>query len=290
MELRQLITFYKITELKSFQKAAEHLGYAQSTITTQMQLLEKELDIKLFERIGRNMELTSKGQVFLEYSKKIIELSNEAKAAVTGNEIPKGSLKIGVVESLCTIRLPELLKGYRIKYPEVEVIIKVGTCSDLYHMLKRNVVDIIYILGEIITDKDLISCLCQEEDMAVLASPLHTLKNLDRITLEDIAGESLILTEKGCSYRGVFERMFHTKNIQPHIGLEIGSIETIKNFVMNNLGISFLPTMTVVKELSAGNLIKLNLLDYNFNIKSQVLYHKNKWLSPAMEAFINLLP
>jgi DNA-binding transcriptional LysR family regulator len=289
MELRQLITFSKITHLKSFLKAAESLGYAQSTITTQIQLLEKELGIKLFEKIGRNMELTSKGSVFLEYAEKIINLANEAREAVVDTDIPKGTLKIGVVESICTIKLPELLKDFHMKYPEVEVIIKIGTCSDLQNMLKNNVVDLIFTLGELIKEPELISCMCCKESMALLASPLNKLKDRSKLTLKDIAGESLILTEKGCSYRTVFESMFHNQNLQPHLALEIGSIETIKTFVMNNLGITLLPVMTVENELEKGNLVELDLIECNFNMMTQVLYHKNKWITPAMNAFIEVL-
>lgn len=289
MELRQLITFSKITQLKSFLKAAEDLGYAQSTITTQIQLLEKELGIKLFERIGRNMELTSKGLIFLEYAEKIINLSEEAKAAVADSDTPKGTLKIGVVESLCTIRLPEVLKYYHMKYPEVEVIIKIGTCSDLHNMLRNNTVDLIFILGELIKDPDLLSCMCYEEEMALLASPLNKLKGKKNLKLKDISSEPLILTEKGCSYRGVFEEMFKAENLQPHLGLEIGSIETIKTFVKNNLGITLLPVMTAQNELEKGELVKLDLVGCEFNIMTQVLYHKNKWLTPAMNVFIDML-
>lgn len=289
MELRQLITFSKITHLKSFMKAAENLGYAQSTITTQIQLLEKELGVKLFEKIGRNMELTSKGLIFLEYAEKIINLANEAREAIDDRDTPKGTLKIGVVESLCTIKLPELLKNFHIKYPEVEVIIKIGTCTDLQNMLKNNTVDLIFTLGELIKDLDLISCMSYKENMAILASPLNKLKDKLKLTLRDIADESLILTEKGCSYRSVFESMFHKECLQPHLALEIGSIETIKNFVMNNLGITLLPIMTVENELSKGNLVKLDLVDYDFNMRTQILYHRNKWLTPAMDAFIEEL-
>lgn len=83
--------------------------------------------------------------------------------------------------------------------------------------------------------------------------------------------------------------MFHKEFLQPHLALEIGSIETIKSFVMNNLGITLLPIMTVEDELSKGNLIKLDLIDCDFNMMTQILYNRNKWLTPAMGAFIEEL-
>ncbi|UZW15152.1 LysR family transcriptional regulator [Clostridium pasteurianum] len=287
MELRNLITFYKITKVKSFIKAAKELGYAQSTITTQIQLLEQELGVKLFERVGKNMNLTSNGLAFLEYTEKIINLTEEAKKAVSNTNIPEGTLKIGVVESLCTIKLPKILKNYHLKYPEVEIIIKVGTCQDLYNMLKNNTIDLALVLGEPIEDSDLNSYMSSKEDMLLLASPLNRLANKKNLSIRDIAKEPLILTENGCSYRNVFISMFYKENIQPKLSLEIGSIETIKTFVMSNLGITFLPAMSVNNELQGKKLVKLDLIDYKFNIRTQLLYHKNKWISAAMKAFIS---
>ncbi|WP_010233782.1 LysR family transcriptional regulator [Clostridium arbusti] len=286
MEIRNLITFSKITHVKSFIKAAKELGYAQSTITTQIQLLEQELGVKLFERVGKNMKLTSKGSTFLEYAEKIINLTKEAKEAVIDTEVPQGTLKIGVVESLCTMKLPEILESYHLKYPEVEIIIKIGTCSDLHNMLKDNLVDLVLILGEPINDSDLISCMSYKEDMALLASPLNMLINKKNLTLKDISDEPLILTENGCSYRNVFISMFYKEGLQPYLSLEVGSIETIKTFVMSNLGITLLPVMTVKNELSQKKLVTLDLINCEFNMTTQLLYHKNKWVTAAMKAFI----
>jgi len=287
MELRNLITFSEIAHLKSYTKAAEELGYAQSTITTQVQLLEGELGVKLFEKIGRKIHLTSKGEVFLKYVENIISLADEAKEAVSDIDVPCGILKIGIVESLCTMRLPELLKNYHMKYPEVEVIIKVGVCSDLRSMLKNNIVDLAFILDKPIVDPDLISCVSYNEPMIFLSSPVNRLANKREVTMEDIKDEPLIVTEKGCSYRNVFEKMFQKAGLKPNIALEVGSIEAIKSFTMSNLGITLLPVMTVKKELENGQLVGFDLDGCKFNMMTQILYHKNKWVTAAMRAFIS---
>lgn len=288
MELRNLITFCKITHLKSYSKAARELGYAQSTITTQIQLLEQELNIKLFERIGRSIKLTSKGLIFLKYAQNIVNLAHEAKEAINDTDIPAGTLRIGTVESLCTMKLPELLRNYHKKYPDVEIIIKLGICSDLRDMLKNNIVDLIFILDEPVMDSDLISCMSYNEPMAVLASPLNELAYKNNLTIEDIKDESLILTESGCSYRSAFEKIFHKSGLSPHLSLEVGNVEAIKNFTMSNLGITLLPVMTVKKELAKKNLILLDLEGCEFNMMTQMLYHKNKWITAAMKTFIQM--
>lgn len=94
MEIRNLITFSKIAALNSYSKAAENLGYAQSTITTQMQLLEQELGVKLIERTGRKIKLTNSGETFLKYANEIIDLVNEGKEVIRNESIPKGTLKL----------------------------------------------------------------------------------------------------------------------------------------------------------------------------------------------------
>lgn len=99
-----------------------------------------------------------------------------------------------------------------------------------------------------------------DEDMALLASPSNLLVKKDNLTIKDIAKEPLILTERGCSYRIIFESMFYKESFHPHISLEVGSIETIKTFVMSNLRITLLPTMTVKNELSKKQLVKLNVI------------------------------
>lgn len=289
MELRNLITFCKIAQLNSYCKAAEELGYAQSTITTQMQILEQELGTKLFERVGKQMVLTEKGIIFLKYAESMINLSNEAKEVVSDAKTPKGTLRIGIVESLCTIRLPEVLKKYHYKYPDVEIIIKLGVCSDLRNMLKNNMVDLIFILDKPVDDENLILCMAFNEPMVFLASPENKLSNKREVTIKDIENEPLILTEKGCSYRNIFENMFHREGLKPHVSLEVGSIEAIKTFTMSNLGITLLPVMTVKEELKSKKLTSLNLSRDDFNMMTQILYHRNKWLNSTMRSFITCL-
>ncbi|WP_110955638.1 LysR family transcriptional regulator [Anaerosinus massiliensis] len=288
MELKNLKTFVKIAQYKSFSKTAEYLGYAQSTVTTQIKLLEEELETKLFERSGRCVELTAHGELFLEYAEKILLLSEKAKNVLDEKNTPKGTLRIGVVESICTLKLPELLKIYHLKYPEVDIVIKLGFCAELRKMLKNNSVDVAFMLDQEIRQDEFVSSLSINEPMVILAAANHRFRNKISLTMKDIANEPLILTEKGCSYRCALENRFYKNHLQPHIALEVGNIETIKSFVKSNLGITLLPRMTVTEELAKKELVILNVEECDIKMNRQIIYLKNKWITAAMQSFISL--
>ncbi|MDT8715254.1 LysR family transcriptional regulator [Clostridium sp. 19966] len=288
MDLKQLNTFLTIGRLNSFTQAAEELGYAQSTITTQIKLLEEELGIRLFDRIGKTVTLTHEGKKLIPYAKQMIKLSTDIKNIVGNPETPKGTLTIGAAESLCVIRLPEILKEYRKLYPEVEVSLKFGSCADFRHYLRDNIIDVAFSLGTRIVSEDFIASVEVDEPMLLLAAPGNHMLSKKNIQPEDIENEPLILTEMGCSYRAVFENILSENNLKPNTILETGSVQAIKQFTMSGLGITLLPKIAVYEEISQGRLIPLDWSGPDFGIVSQVLYHKDKWLSPALKAFLEL--
>ncbi len=288
MDLKQLNTFLMISKLQSFTKAADTLNYAQSSVTTQIKLLEEELGVKLFERIGKNISLTHDGKKLIPYAQQMLKLSTDIKNNISEDEYPKGVLTIGVAESLCVIRLPEIIKEYRKLYPEVEIALKFGSCADFRRYLNDNLIDVAFSLGAKIDGGEFISEIERDEPMLLLAYPGNHLLEKEKILPEDLEGESLILTEVGCSYRAAFERILKDEGISPRITLESGSVHAIKQFTMSGLGISLLPRVAVEEEVKSGKLIPLKWQGAEFEIVSQVLYHKNKWISPALDAFINL--
>ncbi|WP_238885361.1 LysR family transcriptional regulator [Clostridium sp. YIM B02551] len=288
MDLKQLKSFVTICKLQSFTGAADELGYAQSTITTQIKLLENELEVKLFERIGKNISLTHQGKKLLPYAKQMLKMSAEIKDVITNDSVPSGVLTIGAAESLCVLRLPEILKKYRSLYPKVEISLKFGSCSEFRHFLRDNIIDVAFSLGTKIEGSDFVTEIVSSEEMLLLTAPGHKLINKKNVYPKDIENEQLILTEVGCSYRAVFENMLGSYNIKPNLILETGSVQAIKQFTMSGLGISLLPRVAVEEELAQGRLVKLNWAINDFGIVSQVIYHKDKWVSPALKAFLEL--
>jgi len=289
LDNKQLKTFLTIAKLRSFTLAAQNLNYAQSTVTTQIKLLEKELDVRLFERLGHCITLTPDGRRLLPFAKQILKLSNDAKNIVNNQDIPSGTLSIGVIESLCIKRLFKILKEYRLRYPSVDIALKFGNSADFLRSLKENTIDIAFFIENKISEEDFITEAAFPETMVLLAAPQHPLSKKENVFPEDLTGQSLILTETGCSYRALLESVFTEYSIKPSSIIETGNVQLIKQLTMSGLGITLLPLVAAEEECATKRLVKLNWKGPEFELLTQVLYHKNKWISASLKAFIELM-
>lgn len=289
MEIRNLITFQKIYENRSFSKAAIELGYSQSTVTMQMKQLEGELNVRLFDRIGKKVSITNEGERFLKYANEIIACSMNAIADLNSESKPRGELRIGILESVCTAFLPQILNQYHITYPEVSTIIQIGTFDELTTMLNSNKVDLLWTFDQPLQVPEWEKAFYYESSISVICSPKNQLDKRKKLSIYDIKDETFIFTERNCSYRNVFEEHLNSIGIHPNIFLEIGNTEIIKKFVEADLGIAVLPHFTLLEELATNKLNILHIEDYQQLMQGQLFYHKNKWLSPALLQFIQLV-
>lgn len=290
MEFKLLKSFVTVAHSESFSKAAEILNYAQSSISEQIKKLENQLGTILFERLGNHIRLTKDGEIFLSYAEKILNLCDEAVASLSSSspQIISGELRIAITETLCFYNLPRLFRDYHTLYPNVDIKIKMGNCYNFPSWIRKNMIDIAFVLDNKTNTQDLVSEILFNEPLILVTSKHHSLANEKIISPCSLRNERLILTQKGSEYRALFENYLMDMDIFPSSLLEFESVEAIKHFVLNNLGISFLPRSTVEKELLNGDLHEISLKDKSFSIPAQVLYHNNKWISPALQALLNL--
>ncbi|MFF3910754.1 LysR family transcriptional regulator [Streptomyces sp. NPDC001848] len=148
MELRLLVTFEKVATVLSFTRAAAELAYAQSSVTAQIRALESSLGVELFDRLGSRIRLTEAGERLLPYARPIIELSDEARAAVTGAEEPAGTLTVGTMESLTSYRLPPLLEFFHHRYPGVRLALRTTIGDETRLALRQGTYDLGFLMEE----------------------------------------------------------------------------------------------------------------------------------------------
>lgn len=290
MEFRNLYSFLRITELGSFTKAAQELGYAQSTITAQIKQLEAEMGFALFEHIGRRVALTAYGQQIIPYVNHILQIQEEIMAIqqTVPSEV-HGILRIGIVESIMNSVLLANIKKYRERFPHVMIQIYPAVTRPLFEMLRRNEVDIIFAMGDPISMSDCI-CACSHEERAVfISAPEHPMAQMDCIALSEVLAQPLILTGENTYLRQELTKEAHRYNIELCPVIQTASSSIIVNLVRQNLGISFLPEHLVRSASLSGKVSVLPITDYDLPFSVQLLYHKNKYLTPQIAGLTQLI-
>lgn len=290
MEIRHFITFNKIIEVGSFTQAAEHLGYTQSTVTSHIQMLEEQLGAPLFDRMGRKIKLTDIGKKLLPYTKEILATYNKIENITNHDgEGMRGELKVAAPESLTVYRLEPILREYRKKYPFVRIRLTNATCGDNKKAILEGNADIAFVMLPQFKDSDLVVHQLMNEPIVLVGNPDCSLNILDKNYGNNQLNECFITNEKEGSYWRLLEKSLRDKDIVPSNVMELWSIEAIKRSVMSGLGIAYLPLMTVQDEIMEG---KLKIIHYEADLKpiySQVVYHKNKWISPSLSSFIEII-
>ncbi len=276
-----------LSEELNFTRTAEKLNYAQSSVTTQIQRLEGEFGVCLFERLGKRVLLTEAGKRLLHYTDAMLKISQEAHTAVAGRLNPTGTLMIGAVESLCTYRLAPILADFRSRYPQVELVFRAGICGDLRKQVTNGNLDLAFTLEKTCQDEHLVFEVLIREKMLVLAHPDHPLAEYRSINAADLNRETIIVTEPGCSYRVMFEEVLASAGLQ-NTRMEFSSVEAIKQCVIAGLGIALLPEMAVSGEIQQGKLTALPWAGPEFPVITQMCWHKDKWMSPALQSFIGV--
>lgn len=286
MEIRNITTFLKVAATQNFSKAAEQLGYSQSAVTIQIQQLERELQTQLFERIGKRVYLTKSGEDFVAYANQIMNAVEQAAAFSGEKNTLKGKLRIGGVESVCTTLIPELILELHEAFPEIELVIRSGTTDELIELAKRNELDFVFTLDKKLNHPEWI-CASQTAGEIIFAAPKK--QNFPAMSIEELVQKPFILTERGAAYRYELEQLLAEQELRIEPILEIGNTETIIKLLKRGMGYSFLPKCTVRQELENEELVQIQTDFPVVKMYCQLLYHKNKWLTPQMNAFIQLV-
>lgn len=289
MELRNLITFVRIAEVRNFSKTAEQLGYSQSAVTMQIKQLEEELQTRLFERIGKQVRLTQAGERLLPHALEILNSVRKAENAVQEPERISGKLRIGTCESYVISVLPPVMMEFGELCPHVEVRTCTALVEDLFQMLRQNDIDILYFMDRKIYFPEWIKVSEKPERIFFVASADSLLAGEKKISIERLLQEPLYLTEKGISYRYAMEQALAAKGYELHPFWEVGNTDVITRFLLKNRGISFLPEYVVRDYLADGSLVILDTECEEIMMWSQLVYHRNKYVTPQMHLFLELL-
>lgn len=287
MDIKNLITFIHVAEKNSFTKAARILGYSQSTVSFQIKQLETELNAQLFERVNHTIALTEQGRDVLRYAHQISKLTQELKRGMQDDREVAGHFRLAVPDSLCDSLLEEGFANFRSRYPGITLkIIATGT-EEMFRLIDHNEADAILTLDNHIYNTEYVIVREEQVSMHFVAAPDHPLCSRGRVSVRDLVQEDFVLTEKGMSYRRLMDEKLAAMSLEIQPVLEMGSTRLLCSLAEQGVGISYLPDYVTAKEVEEGRLSCLMVEDFEIEIWKQLLYHRDKWVSPQMESVIN---
>ena len=289
MDLNYFYTFKEVAKWGSYTKTGEELGYAQSSVTTQIKKLEEHYRIKLFERVGRKMRLTQSGEELYFYVEKVLSLLDEAEERISKESNLRGTLRIGTVESLAAYFITPYIKDLKAKHPELKILLESGLCPNLKEGSLDGKFDIAILLDRLAEHPDLTTIPIRQEKLVMIAPPNHRLHILKEMNLKELESETLILTEEGCSYRVLLEQLLKEENVQAKSVISFSSLEAIKQCVADDLGLAILPEIAARKDIENGKVVQIPFNHENIPVYTQIVYQKKKWLTPPITQLISAL-
>lgn len=289
MDTKNLLTLKTIVRTGSYQNAAEALGYTPSTITFQIRQLEQELSVQLFEKIGRKMVLTKAGENILPIVDDILQscdiISNYGRTI----EEVEGSLTVAMPETLLIYRMQEILHDFKEQAPNVNLYVYIGNCNKVREDVLKGGIDIGIHYDVCQEHPSICSRKIGEHFACLTAYPELDEEEMDFVSENQTKKVSLINYYSDSIFQERIEEYFRQKNIAISTMMELWSIEAIKKNVMNELGIAYLPKDSVKEEIQKGTLkiLKTDIDETPVDVVCE--FHKNKWVSPQMRLFLDLM-
>lgn len=287
MEIRYLKTFIQVAERSSFTKAAEALNYTQSTVSFQIKQLETELNTQLFERINHNVSLTAHGQALLNRAQQIINLVDEMRLDSSEAETFGEPVRFAMAPSVCSVMMGATYLTFHKMFPNVLVKILEGDTDRMLEMLNQNDVDLVFLVDRREFNNDYVVVSEKKEAVHFVVNKNSALCGKKNISINEILEYPFFLSEKGLSYRRIFDEKLAENNLSVTPVVEMGNAQLLLELVELGGGISFLPEYVTRKSHSEGKIEYLDVKDFEIEIWRQLIYHKNKWVSPAMKKVID---
>lgn len=287
MNERKFRVFYEVALKLNMTEVAKSLYMSQPAVSQTIRELEDELDVKLFDRLGRKLYLTHKGEIFFNYVRRILNLYDECTETLRDiNELKGGKLKIGASTTIGIYILTDIIGKFNKKYREIDVSITIENTKIIAQMILENKIDFAFVEGPVYSDEIIVEEFCNDE-LTFIAPPDHPWAKDRRIKLKDVEKEKIIMREEGSGTREVVENALKAQEISYKIDIELGNIEAIKKAVEAGLGVSCISKRCIEREVAEGRIAAVQIEGLRIFRDLHLIYHRDKHLSNLFNSFIS---
>jgi DNA-binding transcriptional LysR family regulator len=286
--LRQLRVFEAVARNLSFSRAAEEMHLTQPAVSMQVRALEEQVDLPLFEHIGKKIRLTAAGEELLRHARRIdrqIHDAGEALAALRG--ATGGRLTIGVV-STAKYFAPKLIIAFLRTHPDADLRLVVRNRDTIVRQLGDNEIDLA-IMGSPPSDFETVAEAFADHPLVIIANPEHPLTKVRTVRPEELAAERFLIRELGSGTRSTMERYFEAAGVVLQKTIEMESNETVKQAVMAGMGLGFISEHAIGLELATKQVVRLNVIGTPVMRRWYVVHRPEKRLLPIADAFLDFI-
>lgn len=289
MEINQLKAFAAVAELKTFEQAAQYLNITDEEISRQIGELEQEIGLQIFINTPRRAILTEAGEQILEGARKILREYNDFNKKIdeiAGNN--RGRLRIGSASAMfATEQLPEILENLKKSFKDAEINVSSGTSHILVERILRGEIDIAFVSLPV-ENLEIKTDLLFSDEIVAIAHPKHKLSNEKFISAAAIAGENLILGEKGGNTRRMIDDFFEKANVKPNVVMELSRQEAIIKMVENDMGVGLAGAKNVARRIREKHLVSWFIEGAEIKWKLGLASLRGGYVTPIAEEFIKL--
>jgi LysR family transcriptional regulator, cyn operon transcriptional activator len=289
MEHRLLKTFKAVAEAGSFTNAASRIHLTQAAVSVHIKQLEEEIGTPLFLRVNKKLFLTDAGRLLLAHTANILRAYDAAQtdlAAIT--QASRARLHLGVSSTAFTLSpLPEILSEIKRRHTLLDLSVVGGTSEWIIEQILANRMDA-GVVSLPVEASDITTEMLKSDKLVAVVSPRHKLANARVISAEQLAGESLILGEKGGNTRRLIDLFFEKSGLSPVIVMELQRTEAIIKMVELDFGVTILPQVFLQRDVARGRLRALRIKDLSLKWEFGIAYLKSDYIPPAIVSFLKL--
>jgi DNA-binding transcriptional LysR family regulator len=289
IDLSQLRVFHAVCQARSFTRAAEAVHLTQPGVSKHIRQVEEYFGVAMFDRMGKRVELTEAGAALFEATQGIMQLVANAEQKIADLKgLHGGRVRLGASFPIGIYVLPATLAAFRKKYPEVELALEISLTEEILEKVLANKLDIGLVSHEV-RDARLAAHEFRTDEMIAIAPAGHGWAKKKRITPRELAQERVILPSHGAGTRAVLEERLKQQGITLPEVADFGNIEGVKRAVEAGLGVSVQAHSGVEREIAAGYLTGVRLTGIDTTLPYYYVRRKDKHLSNAARAFLEIL-
>lgn len=285
MTLHHLEVFAAVCQEKTMHAAAEKLNISQPAISKIIADLEKYYHIKLFERMNHRLYVTPIGEIMQSHALQILEMFHNMEDEIN-IQSKHNHIRIGASVSVGTWLLPPLIQ--RIRQQQITYDVIINNTSEIEQMVNHHMLDIALVEGQI-ENVNLTVCSIKEDELVLVVGAEHPLSHKPELSDQDLEQYPFITREDGSSTRNQLALYLQQKGIQVQTNYSCSSVEAMKQALLYTDGIAILSKMMIEDELKKGVCVILPFHGMQFKRSIQLIYHKHKYISPAMKIFMRVL-